>query len=184
MHNRFDSKIMLNRILDFCEGIDISEFSDMLFVHESPEFSNVHYMPRLSLLIEGEESFKLYEQGRMLSCKLHAPYIYYCTRNGYLWGVKNTGPVHEHNSISFCYLPNYIRISWVYSPTGDAADPKPDRRTGFCCCSYHSTVPLSEGGTALLNTFETLQLQGEKELALRLVRELWKGRSRRRGRRR
>lgn len=163
--NRYsDTDFQLQQIINYCRGIDFSALTELLFVHESPENAPVHGIPRLSVLTKGSESFRC--GSTLEECTIQAPAIYYCTRDGYLWTATNSpGFPAPHTAFSFCYMPEYIRLSWVNTFSPGDWDQTP--------VNIHTLHPLSPGGMALLNAFEKLYIQGNVKLARQLLDELW-----------
>lgn len=160
-----DASNKLQFIIDFCRKIDFKSLTELLFAHEAPEYSSIHGMPRLSVLVEGCEEFACYFNNTRVIRRLTAPAIYYCTRNGYLWSNCPELVNSKHKALSFCYMSEYIRISFVN--TFDPATPQDWNLI------IHTHDPLSAGGFALLNAFETLYKQGNHELGCRILNELW-----------
>ena len=151
----------LYEIIACCRRVEFSGLPEMIFVNEAPENAPIHGMPRLSVLLAGQENFTGCIKGELRQLCLERPGIYYCSRGGYLWGKKSP----PHRALSFCYLSEYIRISWI-----DGSDPDPNRHSGV---AIHSSKPLSPGGFALINAFETLYCQGNQAAAKRILTELW-----------
>ena len=165
MNDNNDPVDKLQTIIDFCRTIDFNSLSEILFADEAPEQASVHGMPRLSILISGSEEFDFYTGNTRKKRRLDAPAIYYCTRNGYLWSKQPGVELYSHKALSFCYLPEYIRISLVNTMNPDV----PESWNTL----IHSNKPLSAGGMALLNAFEMLYIQGDKELARKVLNEVW-----------
>ena len=165
MNTDNDAINKLQFIIDFCRVIDFKSLTELLFAYEAPEHSSVHGMPRLSVLVEGCEEFVCYSDNTRVIRRLTAPAIYYCTRNGYLWSNRQELTSFKHKALSFCYMPEYIRISFV-----NTLDPAPPQNWNVI---IHTNDPLSSGGMALLNAFETLYKQGNHELGYRILNELW-----------
>jgi AraC-like DNA-binding protein len=152
----------LQAIIDYCRRIDFTAIEELLFAYEAPAGVQVHGIPRLSVLFDGDMTFELYRKNSLQTCTLSAPAIYYCTRDGYLYSPTRN---QLQTAVSFCYYPRYIRISAV-----DTIGKDDGWNSIF---AIHTNSPLSAGGTLLADAFETLYLQHDTAVARQVLNTLW-----------
>ena len=145
------------------ESIEIENIETLLFCWESPESGWHHSKDRINIILEGSDSMQYYSHGQLQTVTLHAPALYYCTRNS--WLMQND--LNKNVSISICFLPEYVRAMRIDQ---DGIHAPPTDKDIF----LHTREPLPPGSMALLNAIEKLWIDGEQKLARSLINELFK----------
>ena len=103
-------KTAFNELIQYCrEGLALPDDCQKLFFFEALEYMEVHYVPRLLVLLEGRADFSYMENGKIIYSAVDAPCFFYCSQQGYLM---------HHNKqnlrcLSFSYYPNYIRAMHI-----------------------------------------------------------------------
>ena len=98
------------------ESIEIENIETLLFCWESPESGWHHSKDRINIILEGSDSMQYYSHGQLQTVTLHAPALYYCTRNSYLM-QKDLNKKSVLASVFYrnmCVLCALIRMAYMF----------------------------------------------------------------------
>ena len=123
---------------------------------------SLHYVPRLLVLINGQQDARFCQNGKLTRMTFTGPLIHYCSRNALLKKYPCSTP---YKAISFSYFGDYIRSMVI---NFDGIHPPPAANDIF----YHTTEPLCEDGLKLIELIDSLHELNEDTAAGELLQPL------------
>ncbi len=155
-------KNTLDELMIHCrEGLSLPETTEKLLFFNALEYMEVHFVPRLLVLLEGHASFSYVENGRIINQEIIAPAFFYCSQNGYLAHFSK----HVQRMLSFSYFPKYIRAMHV---DFDGKNLPPTGRDVY----YHTVTPLPAVGMQILECIQQLHDIQQDDIAQAMLRPL------------
>ena len=123
-----------------------------------------HYVPRLLVLINGEQTAMFSKDGQITKTTISGPLLHFCSRDALLRKYINGTP---YRALSFSYYPGYIRAMEINC---DGITPPPTANDIF----VHSSESLCEGGFKLIELISSLyncnQIKAAEDLLVPLLR--------------
>ena len=123
-----------------------------------------HYVPRLLVLIRGEQTAIFSQEGKITRATITGPLLHFCARDALL--RKYTNGIN-YQALSFSYYPAYIRAMEINC---DGITPPPTANDIF----FHSSEPLCQEGFQLIDLIDSLykcnQIKAAEDLLIPLLR--------------
>ena len=153
-------RVSLDELLTWCRKATEMTISQRMLFFESGESDQIHYVPRLLVMLEGTCEIIYVKNGRDVTSLVQAPAFFYCARAGRLISGKNV--CFPNKTLSFSYYPAYIRGMMI---DNDGIHTPPTMRDVY----YHTAQPLSVPGEKLLELLDALHSAGNDEIAQGLL---------------
>lgn len=157
------SKSKLLETIDAVLAMDIKQkklFCDTPY----PAPYKSHCVPRLLVLISGEQTARFSKDGKITHATISGPLLHFCARDSLLHKYINGTP---YRALSFSYYPGYIRAMEI-NCDGITAPPTADD------IFFHSTEPLCKEGFQLIELISRLyncnQIEAAEDLLVPLLR--------------
>ena len=157
------SKSKLLEAIDAVLAMDIKQkklFCDTPY----PAPYKSHCVPRLLVLISGEQTARFCKDGKITHATISGPLLHFCARDSLLHKYINGTP---YRALSFSYYPGYIRAMEINC---DSITPPPTANDIF----VHSSESLCEGGFKLIELISSLyncnQIKAAEDLLVPLLR--------------
>lgn len=120
---------------------------------------HTHHVPRLLVLLEGEQDGIVCSDGCATRIRMTAPLLLYSAREALLY-KKGIGT--PYRALSFSFFPDYIRAMEI---DYDGVHPPPTRRDNY----YHTAEPICPEGFQLITLIDALHARGSDETARELL---------------
>lgn len=155
-------QISLEKLLKHCELPSIPPVAGVF--SEAHEGDWIHSVPRLLIQLDGELCSNFFENGKATQKIFRGMNTFFCTRNGYFH--SNEKREYPSRALSFSFFPGHIRAMFIDS---DGITPPPTERDIF----WHTYMPLSPGGMALIQAMEALAHEHQLPLFNELCQALY-----------